>query len=368
MLKVSTPSRLCLFGEHQDYLGLDVIGLAIDLRFSAQLTPRNDNRIVIRIRDSKISTLNEGNPNSLYQCFDMDLTQPIVYEKQRDYLRSTVNVMLKNGYPLEGADIQMDSTIPIGKGMCSSSTMIVVLIKALLEQLGHPDKDDPSRIAYLGYAAEVLEFQEPGGMMDHCISALGGLVHLCFAKGMTFTPIRRQLEGCFILFDSLTQKDTTRILAESKIPQLEALQQLLPYGVTSVRDFMGKPELLELLSQLDSFHARKLKAGIENHRLFLEALEGLKRDVSPAVLGALLSQHHAQLRDGLGISTPVIDQILDTALSHGAWGGKVNGSGGGGCCFAYAPLGRADEIIEAITALGYPARILKQDNGVRVDA
>lgn len=31
MIKISTPSRLCLFGEHQDYLGLDVIALAIDL-------------------------------------------------------------------------------------------------------------------------------------------------------------------------------------------------------------------------------------------------------------------------------------------------------------------------------------------------
>ena len=37
MIKISTPSRLCLFGEHQDYLGLDVIALAIDLRFSAQV-------------------------------------------------------------------------------------------------------------------------------------------------------------------------------------------------------------------------------------------------------------------------------------------------------------------------------------------
>lgn len=30
---VSTPSRICLFGEHQDYLGLEVIASAIDMRF-----------------------------------------------------------------------------------------------------------------------------------------------------------------------------------------------------------------------------------------------------------------------------------------------------------------------------------------------
>ena len=28
MITVSTPSRICLFGEHQDYLGLEVIASA----------------------------------------------------------------------------------------------------------------------------------------------------------------------------------------------------------------------------------------------------------------------------------------------------------------------------------------------------
>jgi galactokinase len=31
-IKVSAPGRICLFGEHQDYLGLPVITAAIDLR------------------------------------------------------------------------------------------------------------------------------------------------------------------------------------------------------------------------------------------------------------------------------------------------------------------------------------------------
>ncbi|MCK9480075.1 MAG: galactokinase family protein, partial [Firmicutes bacterium] len=34
---VSTPSRLCLFGEHLDYLELEVIAVAINLRFSAEI-------------------------------------------------------------------------------------------------------------------------------------------------------------------------------------------------------------------------------------------------------------------------------------------------------------------------------------------
>ena len=49
---VSTPSRLCLFGEHQDYLGLEVIATAIGLRFCAQAIPRKDALLRIRIRDA----------------------------------------------------------------------------------------------------------------------------------------------------------------------------------------------------------------------------------------------------------------------------------------------------------------------------
>ena len=49
--KVSTPSRICLFGEHQDYLGLEVIAGAIDLRFSATVTENSENIVRIKIRD-----------------------------------------------------------------------------------------------------------------------------------------------------------------------------------------------------------------------------------------------------------------------------------------------------------------------------
>lgn len=367
MRKISTPSRLCLFGEHQDYLGLDVIALAIDLRFSAQVEPRRDSRIVIRIRDDRLDTLNVENPDGLYQIHEIDLSRPIVYDGRRDYLHSTVDVLLKEGYALTGADIRMDSTIPIGKGMCSSSAMVVALTKALLESIGHPDREDPGRIAWLAFAAEVLAFNEPGGMMDHYASALGGLVHLNFAQGTRAVPLDVRLPGCFILVDSRARKDTTRILAESKIPQTEALAQLRPFGVTSVRDFIADPGKLDLLKKLDGFHRRKLSAGIEDHRLFLRGLEGLQSGIAPEELGALIYAHHVQLRDGLGISTPAVDGILETAMAHGAWGGKINGSGGGGCCFVYAAAHRAGEIISAVEALGYPARVLHQDTGVRVD-
>ncbi len=362
---VSTPSRICLFGENQDYLGLEVIAAAIDLRFSAKISKRDDSIVHISIRDAKIDTLGMENPDNLYSEHEIDITKPIVYESNRDYMKSCINSLLKNGYELTGFDIKMDSNIPIGKGMCSSSTMVVVLIKAILEAIQHPDKDDPEKIALLGFRAEVAEFGEPGGMMDHYTSALGGFVNLSFPEGNTIiNKLSNELEGCFILFDSKAQKNTTQVLASAKVPTMEALEQL---GV-SVKDFVADESKMELLDKLDDKHKMALNANINNYKILLEAKKMLATGViDPARFGLLIFEHHCNLRDGLKLSTDAIDSILDTAMVNGAYGGKINGSGGGGCCFVYASNEDADRILKSVEDLGYPGQILHLDTGSRLD-
>ncbi len=363
-IRVSTPSRICLFGEHQDYLGLEVIACAIDLRFSARIRKTEGSVIRIRIRDSKIDTLGTENTQNLYEEYQIDLAKPIVYENKRDYLKSSVNVLLKNGYPLQGFDIVMDSEIPIGKGMCSSSTMIVVLIGAMLCALDHPDATDMEKLAYLGFCAEVLEFNEPGGMMDHYTSALGSLVNLDFAGGKTSVhPLQNKIDGCFILFDSLAQKNTTKVLADAKTPTLSALAKL----GTDIKALAAEGAQLPDLSALDEKEKTALLANISNYKILQEAKKYFAEEENdPPKLGALLSAHHDNLRK-LGVSTGKIDQIIQTACQAGAYGGKVNGSGGGGCCYVYAAAKDADRIIEAVGKLDYPAKILKQDTGFRRD-
>ncbi len=365
-IRVSTPSRLCLFGEHLDYLGLEVIAVAINLRFSAKIALREDKKIQIRIRDASIDTLNAENRAGLYTKYTIDLTNPIVYENKRDYLKSTVNVLLRAGYPLAGADVQLDSEIPIGKGMCSSSTMIVVFTKALLASIGHPDAEDPEKIAHLAFDAEVTEFGEPGGMMDHYASALGGLVNLSFPDGKSEVyRLDGKLGGRFILFDSLQQKDTTRVLGNAKAPALEAIAMLSEYGIRSVRDFVDDAKL-PLLEKLDETHRRVLSAAVDNYRILLEAKKLLSADaIDDEAIGKLISRHHANLRDGLNISTPRIESILDAAMANGALGGKINGSGGGGCGYIYAKEEDCEAIMKAIEGLGYPTKMLMQDTGVR---
>jgi galactokinase len=54
--------------------------------------------------------------------------------------------------------------------------------------------------------------------------------------------------------------------------------------------------------------------------------------------------------------------MLDAALAAGALGGKINGSGGGGCMFVYAPT-HTEAIAEAIEREGGKAYIVSVDVG-----
>ncbi len=366
----STPSRICLFGEHLDYLGLEVIASAIDLRFSAQVSPREDGIVNLKIRDSKFGALNVETDNITYQQRTFNVKEPIVFDKKRDYIKSVFIVLMREGYNLSGGfDIVMDSTIPIGKGMCSSSTMVVVLIKALLEAIEHSDAQKPERIAYLGYLSEVAEFNEPGGMMDHYASAIGSLVHIDFENGASATKLDVDIPGCFILFDTMQAKDTTRVLADSKIPVLEALDELGKYNIKSVRDFINNEDNLNYIQALDDFHALKLNTAIANYKILLRAKKMFesKKPICPQELGALLKEHHANLRDGLNISTETMEKIFDVAYKNGALGGKLNGSGGGGCLYVYAKTEDAPKILDAVEKMGYPGKILHTDIGASLD-
>lgn len=368
MITVSTPSRICLFGEHQDYLGLEVIASAINLHFTARIEARPDSMLNIRIRDKSIGELGAKNTENKYEEYHIDTASELVYENNRDYFKSIVNVLKKADFAVGGADVTLDSEIPIGKGMCSSTTMVLVLTTALAALSDRKRAEDAMEMALLAWKAEVEEFNEPGGMMDHYASALGGLIHLDFSTGKAVpTPLKLDLDGCFILFDSLQDKDTIKVLGDSKYPTQEAVKQLGQYGITSIRDFYDHPELEKYVDTLDEFHQRKVRANIDNYRIQREALSLIQSGkMTDEKLGELLNRHQTNLRDGLQISTPIIDKILETAMAHGAYGGKFNGSGGGGCLYCYAPREKAEEIVKAANDLGYPAMILHQDKGLTI--
>ena len=110
-----------------------------------------------------------------------------------------------------------------------------------------------------------------------------------------------------------------------------------------------------------------LKATIKNRQILEQAKKELFKDkLNHTKIGQLLSNHHSVLRDLLKVSTDKIDKMIRASLDAGALGAKINGSGGGGCMFAYAP-DNPSNIVNAIKRSGGSAVIINGEDGVRMD-
>jgi galactokinase len=121
------------------------------------------------------------------------------------------------------------------------------------------------------------------------------------------------------------------------------------------------------LTDLTKNEKSLLNGTLKNKNILETALLELKKsEPNHEKVGNLLSQHHTILRDILNVSTPKIEIMMDAALNAGALGGKINGSGGGGCMFAYAP-NDPKHVAEAIEKVGGKVYVIQADEGTRIE-
>jgi galactokinase len=351
-LGVSAPGRICLFGEHQDYLGLPVMAAAVNLRIGIRGEPVAGSSVRLRMPD-------------INDAVDLDLGSDQSYVVGRDYLRSSINVLRRMGVRWEcGGDLEMRSTIPINAGVSSSSAMVVMWLGYLLAMADRFSDYTGEDLARLGHQAEVAEFGEPGGMMDHYCAGMGGVLSIDTVAPYGAKQWDVQLGG-LVLGHSQQPKATIETLRSRRADVAEGVRQIqqgLPgFSLRETPLDEAEPHL----ASLEPLLARRVRANLVNRELTRTAEAAMEAgDLSE--LGPLLYAHHEQLRDGLDLSTDKIERMLDASMEAGALGGKVNGSGGGGCMFAYAP-GRQDEVAEAIRRQGGIPFTVSVDSGVRID-
>ncbi len=352
-ISVRAPGRICLFGEHQDYLDLPVIAVAIDRHIFIRGSRRQDNEFHIHLTD-------------LGKTEQFPLASHLPCQHEKDYFRSGLNVVMRLGVnPGCGWDCNVHGTIPINAGTSSSSALMVAWILFLLTAAGDARADDPGFVAELAFQAEVAEFNQPGGRMDQYTSSFGGVIYLDPVTLQTETLTARP--GPFILGDSRQPKSTSAILASVKRDAQAAAAAITAF----IPDFHFRttsPEAVQpFLSRLSPRQAELLRANLIDFQLLSEALYLLRsRETDLEKLGHLLNRHHEQLRDRKGISTEKIDAMLAASLEAGALGGKINGSGGGGCMFALA-AGREEHVAAAIRAQGGVPHLLTIDPGACVE-
>lgn len=351
-LTVSAPGRICLLGEHQDYLGLSILAGAINLRLTISGKPRRDKLMRIKLPD-------------IGETEEFFLNEEIPYIKPRDYFRSTVNILRRKGYVISrGWDCLVRGTIPINSGTASSSALVVAWVKFLLEAAGYHEVSHPADIAELAFLAEVAEFKESGGKMDHFSSAFGGVMFISFGKNFHYQQMKNPLSE-FVIADSRQRKDTTGILAFIKSNVLQGVSQLRQHlpGFNLLSPL--SPKVKEKIDGLEPDLKRLLLGTLKTRDLTLQGKRLFEIEpFSDKKFGELLSAQHQILRDYLKISTPKIETMLESAMKAGALGGKINGSGGGGCIFVYCP-GKSEEVAAALENQGFNPLTIKIDEGLK---
>ncbi|MFX0091044.1 MAG: galactokinase family protein [Candidatus Hodarchaeota archaeon] len=351
-LSVSSPGRIVLFGEHSDYLGLTVIPAAVNLRISVKGTIKDEAHVRVIFKD-----INRKDQFPL-------TSSKIKYRWKRDYVRAGLNVLRGLGCIIPGLECSVTSTIPIGGGLSSSSALVVAWI-GFLNSIAKIDLL-PEEIARLAFEAEVLEFKEAGGMMDHYTSALGGLLAINFSQSPPIIEqLPAELEG-FVIGDSLQKKkDTVGDIMKLKAQFKEGndiLKREHPSFDLASASFREAQEILEKHSC-----SKLILSAIKNRDITYKAKDLLRSEKPDSkAIGSLINIEHQLLRDEMDRSTAKIEKMIEASLNAGALGCKINGSGGGGCMIAYAP-GYSQEVAEAIKAAGGKSYRVQIDSGFRVE-
>lgn len=349
------PGRTCLFGDHQDYLGLPVIACAISR--SIKLSAVQNDTAVFKL-----------NMVDIDQIRIIDINEVFSKLEPRDYFASSLRVLRRYGcIPNVGYDITVTGNIPINSGTSSSSALLLAWINFLVKAFGINEEVTPEFISKMGYLSEVVEHGEPGGMMDHYSIGVGNVVYINTMDPFSFTIIGKELDG-LVTGVSGVPKETIGLLGELKSNALLTIAIIKEH----FHDFdLSKIEITEIKKYCNFLPDRLIpyfKAAVKNHYYTKMALIEFQKPVLDLKkIGGLMNGHHAILRDLLKITVPRIDAMIDAALKAGAYGAKIVGSGGGGSIVVMAEPGKESQIVEAMLAVGaVAAYAVNVDPGARI--
>jgi D-glycero-alpha-D-manno-heptose-7-phosphate kinase len=310
VIRAVAPCRVDLAGGTLDiwplgllYAGAQTVNLAIDLPVEVTL---------------------ERRPHGYRLRSERGTSEAVSLDELAALPDGALVAVVAAGLDLPPVSIGLRSSSPRGGGLGASSAVTVALIAAADRLLGREPRE-PAATARLARDLEARLMRLPTGMQDHYAALLGGVLSIRFAPGgeQVLRPAVDLAElGEHLLvvytgqshFSAATNWQIIRAALEGEVPTSDLLR-----GIAEV--------------------AAEMPAALER---------GNWQRVGELV-GAEWSLRR---RLAEGVSTPVVESLLATALARGAWGGKACGAGGGGCVALLVPRERRDSICEALVAIG----------------
>jgi D-glycero-alpha-D-manno-heptose-7-phosphate kinase len=221
-------------------------------------------------------------------------------------------------------EVSLASDSPRGGGLGASSAMTVAFLAAAEETFGRRRLEPRERVA-LARDLEARLMGLPTGVQDHYPALLGGALEIRPAPG------GEQVRRLEVDLPALASSLLVVYSGQSHFSAGNNWQVVR-------RRLDGEAEVIGLFQGIAETAA--------------ELAPALEKGDYPRV-GELMSQewsYRRRLADG--ISTPVLEELLQAAASQGAWGGKACGAGGGGCLAILCPPERRSAIAAAVESVG----------------
>ena len=394
------PGRVNLIGEHIDYSLLPVLPMAIQLRTTLTVRPRKDHDVRLTNADQSYADVElelsadvepgeSGDPGESGEsgkpCESGESGKPNKpgepsgpsglgelsessgwgdWGDWGDYARGVAQALVRDYGISVGADIAVESDLPIAAGLSSSSALSCGVALALLAVNGRDV--DLMELADVVARAERYTGTQGGGMDQAVIlCALAG-----HALGVSFAPLH--IRPVFMPEDWVFLAAHSGVVAEKSGPAqatYNARTRECREALETVWDTVGEGEPPDkdyrpLLEAADPEHLLEVATEVLEAPLLARfrhtVSEALRVSEAEAALaardlwefGRIMNASHQSLRDDFEVSTPELDRIVTLAREAGAAGARLTGAGLGGAALILCTEAAESAVLEAL-AIGY---------------
>jgi D-glycero-alpha-D-manno-heptose-7-phosphate kinase len=315
------PLRIGLAGggtdvsPYSDLYGGAILNATISLYANATIEPLEENRIILQAIDRQEEEQYAWS-TELPLTGKLDLLKGIYNRIQKDY-----------GIPQRGFRLSTFVDAPAGSGLGTSSTLVVAIIGAFAEMLRLPMGEYD--MAHYAYEIERQDLKMAGGKQDQYAATFGGVNFMEFFEDdkVIVNPLRIkqhylfELENNLLLYYTSTSRESAEIIKKQS------------------RNVVDKND-----SSIEAMHQLK-----EQAKLMKEALLTGKLNEIGEILNFGFKQKRLMAE---GISSPLMEDIYETAIKAGATGGKISGAGGGGFMIFYCPANTKYNVINSLEKFG----------------
>lgn len=242
-----------------------------------------------------------------------------------DLHKAVYNHMIRHfnaGQPI-ALELSTFCDAPAGSGLGSSSTLVVVMIRAFAELLNLPLDD--YTIAHLAFKIERVDCGLQGGRQDQYSATFGGFNFMEFYadERAVINPLRIknwiicELEASLLLFYTGVSRESAKIISDQS---------------NNVK--------AGLVDAMEAMHGIKHEALVMKECLLKGDFEGI---VESMRLG-----WENKKRSAKTVSNPLINEIYNESIKSGALAGKVSGAGGGGFMMFFVPPDKRMNLIRTL--------------------